>query len=76
MWWDTEEKEEDRSHQDNKKQYCSNCGLSIEFIWDRCPICKSFQNRTNNFDIEFKKTLSLSAWNYLKLIFKTINFSI
>ena len=43
MWWDTEdkEKEEDRSHQDNEKQYCSNCGLSIEFIWDRCPICKN-----------------------------------
>lgn len=33
MWWDTEDKEEDRSHQDNEKQYCDNCGLSIEFIF-------------------------------------------
>ena len=24
MWWDTEDKEEDRSHQDNEKQYCDN----------------------------------------------------
>ena len=41
MWWDTEDKEEDRSHQDNEKQYCDNCRLNIEFIWDRCHICKN-----------------------------------
>ena len=41
MWWDTEDKEEDRSHQDNEKQYCDNCRLNIELIWDRCPICKN-----------------------------------
>lgn len=43
MWWDSEDKEEkeDRSHQDNEKQYCNNCGMNIEFIWDRCPICKN-----------------------------------
>ena len=41
MWWDSEDKEEDRSHQDKEKQYCDNCRLNIEFIWDRCPICKN-----------------------------------
>ena len=41
MWWDSEDKEEDRSHQDNEKQYCDNCRLNIEFIWDRCSICKN-----------------------------------
>lgn len=38
--FDREEEKEDRTHQDNTVQYCPYCNEYVEFIWDRCPICK------------------------------------
>lgn len=36
-----EEEKEDRSHQDNARQYCPYCDEMTNFIWDRCEVCNN-----------------------------------